>query len=211
MKIGVLVAMDKEYEQLCGLANENIIIRKTGIGKVNAAVNATLLINECHPDIIVSSGCAGGASAQLDVMDVVVSTQIAYHDVYCAVEGEEYGRVQGLPRYFESPKSAVDIALSLRHTGKIHSGLIASGDWLVDTTTKMREILDIYPQAIAIDMESAALAHTCYLFNTPFVSFRVISDVPIKENSISQYNNFWETVSDNSFSITRQFLQTLLQ
>lgn len=209
MKIGVLVAMDKEYEQLRTLSDENIVVRKTGIGKVNAAINATLLINDFHPDLIVSSGCAGGASVNLDVMDVVVSTQIAYHDVYCAVEGEEYGRVQGLPRYFKSPQSAVDIALSLQHTGKIHSGLIASGDWLVDTTAKMREILDIYPDAIAIDMESAALAHTCYLFNVPFVSFRVISDVPIKENSINQYTNFWETVSDNSFSVTHQFLQAL--
>ncbi len=209
MKIGVLVAMDKEFEQLNKLSIDDVVVRKTGICKVNAAVNATKLILEYHPDIIVSSGCAGGAMSDMNVMDVAVSNRIAYHDVYCGIEDEIQGRVQGLPQFFETPDEIVKKALSLNYEGKIHAGLIASGDWFVDNLRKMDEIKTIYPDAIAVDMESAALAQTCYLFNVPFVSFRVISDVPAKENNLISYNNFWNTVSERSFEVTSNFLKAL--
>ncbi|MCQ2095237.1 MAG: 5'-methylthioadenosine/S-adenosylhomocysteine nucleosidase [Bacteroidaceae bacterium] len=209
MRIGVLVAMDKEFEQLSTLSIDGIVVRKTGMCKVNAAVNATRLILDYHPDIIVSSGCAGGARTDMDVMDVVVSSRIAYHDVYCGIEDEIKGRVQGLPHYFETPANIVEKALDLKYDGKIHAGLIASGDWFVDSLQKMNEIKALYPDAVAVDMESAALAQTCHLFNTPFVSFRVISDVPAKENSLATYKDFWNTVSEHSFEVTSSFLKKL--
>lgn len=209
MKIGVLVAMDKEYEQLCNLSMDDVIVQKTGMCKVNAAVNATKLILEYHPDIIVSSGCAGGACTCMDVMDVVVSQKVAYHDVYCGIEDEQPGRVQGMPLYFETPQNIIDKALALDYEGKIHAGLIASGDWFVDSLQKMNDIKAIYPDAVAVDMESAALAQTCHLFNVPFVSFRVISDIPAKENSLATYKDFWNTVSERSFALTSNFINAL--
>lgn len=210
MKIGVLVAMDKEYEQLQGIADKDtVLVMKTGIGKVNAAIHTTQMISDFNPDVIVSSGCAGGAIPTLNVMDVVVSSRIAYHDVYCGIEDEQMGRVQGMPRYFETPQDIINKALSLEYDGTIHSGLIASGDWFVDTPAKLNEIKSLYPEAIAIDMESAAIAQTCYKFNVPFVSFRVISDVPTKENSVNDYNNFWTSVSEHSFALTNSFIKAL--
>lgn len=210
MKILVLVAMDKEYKQLLSLKNDNIIVEKTGIGKVNAAVNAVRAILKYNPDLVISSGCAGGASTNLDVMDVVVSSRIVYHDVYCNLAGESYGQIQGMPLYYESPEELVKLAESLDYSQHIHAGLIASGDWFVDSLDKINEIKSHFPDAIAIDMESAALAQTCFIMGVPFINFRVISDVPAKGHNLLAYNNFWDTVSENSFSITQQFIVKLL-
>lgn len=209
MKIGILVAMDKEYKMLQSLNDDNIIVRKIGIGKVNAAVNTTQMIRDCHPDIIISSGCAGGATEKLDVMDVVVGTQVVHHDVYCHLNDELYGQIQGMPLYFDAPEYLVKIAKELEYDHTIHTGLISSGDWFVDSIGKIQEIMDNFPETVAIDMESSAIAQTCHIFNVPFMSFRVISDVPVKGNSFECYNNFWDTVSDNSFNIVHQLIHKI--
>ena len=211
MKIGLLVAMDKEYEQLRHLENDNIFVCKTGMGKVNAAINTTQMINNFHPDLIISSGCAGGASTKLNVLDVVVGSRVVYHDAYYGLEDKEYGRVQGLPKYYEAPQKLIDIAKDLDYTHHIHDGLIASGEWFVDSVDKVKEILGHFPDAIGIDMESGAIAQTCHIFNVPFISFRVVSDVPAKENNVADYENFWCTVSESSFDITSQFLNRILE
>ena len=211
MKIGLLVAMDKEYKQLRHIENENIIVRKTGVGKVNAAINATQMINQYHPDLIISSGCAGGASTELNVLDVVVGSRVVYHDAYYGLEDDEFGRVQGMPKYYEAPQELIAIAKGLDYSHRIHDGLIASGEWFVDSVDKVKEILGHFPDAIGIDMESAAIAQTCHIFNVPFISFRVVSDVPAKENNVADYKNFWETVSESSFAITSQFLNRILE
>ncbi|MBQ0141637.1 MAG: 5'-methylthioadenosine/S-adenosylhomocysteine nucleosidase [Prevotellaceae bacterium] len=210
MKVGVLVAMEKEYQLLQNLKDDhNVTVRKTGIGKVNAAINTTQLIHDIHPDIIISTGCAGGTTPKLNVMDVVVSQSVAYHDVYCCIEGEQMGQIQGMPRFFTTPHDIVKTALRLKYDGTIHAGLIASGDWFVDSPDKLKEITSLYPDALAIDMESAAIAQTCHIFNIPFVSFRVISDVPTKHDSLNDYDNFWGTVSQNSFHIVQDFIRNL--
>ena len=85
MKIGIIVAMEKELRALQRLFGDDpsYVIKQCGIGKVNAAIGAAEMIRQHHPDAIVSSGCAGGNGADLRVQDVVVSSELAYHDVYC--------------------------------------------------------------------------------------------------------------------------------
>lgn len=215
MRIGMIVAMEKELRQLRPLFPEDkVILRKSGIGKVNAALQAAELIRQYHPDAIISSGCAGGNGDEVDVQDVVVSTQLAYHDVYCgsAVGGSVYGQVQGMPPRFEADPALLDKALQLPAAAcgvALHAGLIVTGDWFVDSKEKMREIVGHFPEAKAVDMESAAIAHTCYLHHVPFISFRVISDVPLRDTDASQYHDFWTTLADNSFQITRSFIESL--
>jgi adenosylhomocysteine nucleosidase len=92
----------------------------------------------------------------------------------------------------------------------IHKGLIVTGDWFVDSKEKMREIIGLFPEACAVDMESAAIAQTCFINKVPFISFRVISDVPLRDTNASQYHNFWETVAENSFMVTKTYVETLL-
>ena len=215
MKIGIIVAMDKELQQLQHLFTDgNVMVQKCGIGKVNAALGAAEMIAQYKPDVIISSGCAGGNGDDVNVQDVVVSTELTYHDVYCgtAIGESVYGQVQGLPARFEADPQLLDRALALNSKltdVTIHSGLIVTGDWFVDSKDKMREIVGHFPEAKAVDMESAAIAQTCYLRHVPFISFRVISDIPLRDTDASQYHNFWDTVAEHSFQVTKTFVESL--
>ena len=214
MKIGIIVAMDKELRQLQALFNDgNVRVEKCGIGKVNAALGAQRMINEFHPDCIISSGCAGGNGDDINIQDVVVSAQLCYHDVYCGSaidDTTEYGQVQGLPARYQADPYLLRKSAELKVDDvKIHPGLIVTGDWFVDSKEKAREIVGHFPEAKAIDMESAAIAQTCYINKVPFISFRVISDIPLRDTDASQYHNFWDTVAEHSFQVTKTFVESL--
>ena len=146
----------------------------------------------------------------------MVSTELVYHDVYCgeAIGHSVYGQVQGLPERFKADPMLLDKAsrlslLTSQLSINIHPGLIATGDWFVDSKDKMREIIGHFPEAKAIDMESAAIAQTCYLRHVPFISFRVISDIPLRDTDASQYHDFWNTIAEHSFQITKTFVESL--
>lgn len=216
MKIGIIVAMDKELQQLRPLFPEDkVILQKSGIGKVNAALQTARMISEYHPDAIISTGCAGGNGDDINIQDVVVSAELAYHDVYCgeAVGHSVYGQVQGLPPRFTADanllQKAINLSIPQSLNLSIHPGLIVTGDWFVDTKEKMREIIGHFPEAKAVDMESAAIAQTCYMYKVPFISFRVISDIPLRDTDASQYHDFWNTIAQNSFQVTKTFIESL--
>ena len=209
MKIGMIVAMDKELKQLRPLFPENkVILQKSGIGKVNAAIQTVEMIRQYKPDVIISSGCAGGNGDDVNVQDVVVSSELAYHDVYCGTAIDSttvYGQVQGLPARYQADPYLFEKALL---TGA-KPGLIVTGDWFVDSKDKMREIIGHFPEAKAVDMESCAIAQACYINKVPFISFRVISDIPLRDTDASQYHNFWDTIAENSFQVTKAFIESL--
>ena len=209
MKIGMIVAMDKELKQLRPLfAEDKVILQKSGIGKVNAAIQTVEMIRQYKPDVIISSGCAGGNGDDVNVQDVVVSSELAYHDVYCGTAIDSttvYGQVQGLPARYQADPYLLKKALL---TGA-KPGLIITGDWFVDSKDKMREIIGHFPEAKAVDMESCAIAQTCYINKVPFISFRVISDIPLRDTDASQYHNFWDTVAEKSFKTTKTFIESL--
>ena len=210
--------MDKELRQLTQLfTNGNVRVEKCGIGKVNAALGTQRMINEFHSDIIISSGCAGGNGDDVQVQDVVVSTRLCYHDVYCgrAVDSSTcYGQVQGMPAYYEADPWLLQKARHIPSTASqlppIHTGLIVTGDWFVDSREKMREIVSHFPEARAVDMESCAIAQTCYINKVSFISFRVISDIPLRDTDAQQYHDCWDTVADHSFQVTRSFVESLM-
>ena len=231
MKIGVLTAMTSEYEQLAALladaeqcekggisylvgrvSSNEIILRQCGIGKVNAAVGAAELIRSFAPDAVVSTGVAGGIDTSLAVMDVVVSSSIVYHDVWCGM-GCEYGQVQGMPAVFAADENLCNIATSLNgdaeNITRIHAGLICTGDQFITSRDELDKIKSNFPAGLAVDMESAAIAQTCHIYGVPFVSFRIISDTPGVDKHIEQYENFWGEMANRSFVVTRNFLSKL--
>lgn len=227
MKIGIIVAMDKEFAQLATLLGhqekevhsqnefilgsveeKDIVLQKCGIGKVNSAIGTVEMIRNYHPDLIISSGCAGGADPQLNVGDVVVATQCVYHDAYCG-DNVSFGQIMGMPERYDTSQELIDKALSMTCKETIRAGLTVSGDWFVDSREKMQDIIYHFPEAKAVDMESCSVAQTCYLYDTPFVSFRIISDVPLKDCKAAQYFDFWASMADGSFDVTRNFLKTL--
>ena len=231
MKIGVLTAMTSEFEQLAKLldgatacshngidyltgrvGDNEIVLRQCGIGKVNAALGAAELIRAFSPDAMVSTGVAGGIDCCLGVMDVVVSSSIVYHDVWCGM-GCEYGQVQGMPAVFAADDAMCRVAQSLNecadNTTRIHAGLICTGDQFITDRSELDKIKSNFPAGLAVDMESAAIAQTCHIYGVPFVSFRIISDTPGVDKHIEQYENFWGEMANRSFGVTRRFLMGL--
>ncbi len=230
MKIGIITAMSVEHDQVIGLlsekktyaegiftftegtvGNNTLILMKCGIGKVNAAAGAVELINKFHPDCLISTGVAGGIDSSLKVMDVVASSRIVYHDVWCG-EGNEYGQVQGLPTFFTGNEKLLQCALSLVPETEgmtIHGGLICSGDKFITDRSELEQIKGNFPDGLAVDMESGAIAQVCHLYEVPFISFRIISDTPGAEGHWEQYTNFWQTIAERSFGITHQFLKAI--
>lgn len=213
MKIGIIVAMDKEFAQLQKVFgnDSNIVLQKCGIGKVNAAIGATMMIEKHHPDVIISSGCAGGADPSLNVGDVVVAMETTYHDAYCG-DNCAYGQIMGMPKRYELADKLIAIVQQFgSDCHAITMGLTVSGDWFVDSREKMHEIMQRFPEAKAVDMESCSIAQVCYTFGVPFVSFRIISDVPLKDHKAEMYFDFWDRLADGSFDVTYRFVERLQQ
>ena len=216
MKIGIIVAMDKELQQLQHLFTDgNVVVEKCGIGKVNAALGVAEMIRKHRPDVIVSSGCAGGNGDDIHVQDVVVGAEVSYHDVYCGTSIDQtivYGQVQGMPARYKADEQLLAKACRVKCEGfSVQPGLIVTGDWFVDSKDKMRDIISYFPEAKAVDMESAAIAQTCYKYGVPFISFRVVSDIPLRDTDASMYNDFWNTIAENSFQVTKTFVESLYE
>ncbi len=231
MKIGIIVAMDKEFNQLESIiankktsqinnqrlvegtvGDKHVILQKCGIGKVNSAIGTVEMIKRFSPNIIISSGCAGGADASLNMFDVVVANNCVYHDVYCGKEVAK-GQIMGMPARYTANKQLVEKVLSLNtkdnNKNNIKAGLTVTGDWFVDNKQTMKRILSDFPEAMAVDMESCSIAQVCYIYSVPFLSFRVISDVPLKDNSANMYYDFWDRIAENSFEVTKDLINLL--
>lgn len=225
MKIGIIVAMDKELSLLLplmtdvseitmngfafhtgALAGHDIVTCKCGIGKVNAAVGALTLIENFHPMMIVNTGVAGGTGATADparVLDVVLASEIAYHDVWCG-PGTVPGEAAGCPARFVCP-----LPMEIRSQLNVKEGLLASGDIFVDNPDDLRRILALYPDAKAVDMESAAIAQVCYIKNVPFVCIRVVSDTPGDGGNAAAYESFWTAAPERTFDEVEKLLGLL--
>jgi len=225
--IGVLTAMSVEFKQIASiltdtrtekigpqeflvgkLVDKTIVLLQCGIGKVNAATGVTNLMIHFKPDSVVSTGVAGGIDSCLKIMDVVVSTETCYHDVSCG-DDVDPGQIQGLPRFFDSDKRMTEVAKKLQTDIRIVPGLICTGDQFITNREQLNVIKATYAEGLAVDMESAAIAQVCHLYGVPFVSFRIISDTPGAEEHFEEYLNFWQTMADKSFSVTRLFLNSL--
>lgn len=221
MKIGVIIAMDIEYRQMRDalggdrgrLGNNEIVLWQCGIGKVNAAVGTMRLVDTHHPEAIVSTGLAGGIDTAMRVMDVLAATQSVYHDVDCGTGlGCDYGQVQGLPARFDAGRQLIDHALNvpLAEGERLMTGLICTGDQFITDRERLNDIKRHFPDGLACDMESAAIAQTCHLLGIPFLSLRVISDTPGRtDNHQQQWEDFLASMCDQSFRFVKKFLETL--
>ena len=221
MKIGLIVAMDIEYnkmlEALGGskgqLGNNEIVLWKCGIGKVNAAVGTMRLVQEHHPDAIISTGLAGGIDPQMQVMDVLAAKECVYHDVDCGASLDcTIGQIQGLPARFAADQHLLDHtrAVRLAQEERLVTGLICTGDQFITDRERQNVIKQNFPDGMACDMESAAIAQTCFLLGLPFLSLRIISDTPGRtDNHQQQWEDFLTSMCNRSFQFVKNYLETL--
>ena len=197
---GIIGAMDSEVEALFSamtekekislnnlvfykgkLFEQEVVIVKCGIGKVNAALCTQLLILNFKVEKIINTGIAGATAAGLNIYDFVVSTKAVYHDFDTTFFGYKLGQVPGMPEGFEADKALVEKALAafdktnLAKEHKIIKGLIASGDQFIAGGEKKNFIVSNFNPA-CVEMEGSAIAHTCYANKVPFVILRCMSD-----------------------------------
>lgn len=225
MRIGIIVAMRKEldlllpllqdseesrmsgFEFYCGkMGRHDVMLMQCGIGKVNAAMGTLMLVNNFTPNYVINTGVAGGADTKVNVMDIVAGARVAYHDVWCGPESV-LGQVQGLPLYFEGAKRLIDLVPERDH---IHKGLICSGDQFIDTIEAVNRIKGNFPDALAVDMESGAIAQVCHLNKVPFLALRVISDSPgASHDNTKQYLDFWTDAPQETFMLLKDIITNL--
>lgn len=180
-----------------------VVLALSGIGKVAAAVTTAEVIRTYAPDYIVNIGVSGGIHESVEQGDIIIAEQVCYHDVFCGTE-VAWGQVQGFPLHYLSAQSLLEV---FQKTSLLyHQGLVVCGDRFLTNPEEFEFIRTTFPQALSIDMESAAIAQTCYIYQTPFAIIRAISDTPGRGDSYQQYSCFWEDES-----LQRKVFQPILQ
>lgn len=191
------VAHVKFYTGL--LNNKEIVLTQSGIGKVNASISTTLLIEMFNPDIIINTGSAGALDESLSVGDILISNEVTYHDADATAFGYHYGQIPQMPALYESSKKLVELTSNIVKQQNLQSkvGMIVSGDSFIGSAKLRNKIKAQFPEAMAVEMEATAIAQTCYQFNVPFIVTRAVSDLANGEAEMS-FEEFLEQAAISS-------------
>jgi len=182
------------------LHGKDVVLLKSGIGKVNAAMSSAILLERYKPDFVINTGSAGGLNPDLSVGDIVISTEVRHHDVDVTAFGYEIGQVPQLPPAFIADKYLQSIAYDSAnelHDLKIVKGVIATGDSFMSDPKRVLDIGEKFKNLQAVEMEAAAIAQVCYQFNVPFVIIRSLSDIAGQESNVS-FEQYLSTAATNS-------------
>ncbi|MDQ2088205.1 5'-methylthioadenosine/adenosylhomocysteine nucleosidase [Herbivorax sp. ANBcel31] len=197
--IGIIVAIDEEVETLIKnskvidietdnvtkfyhivIGKQDVILAKSGAGKVNASMTVTKIIEKYNLKYIINTGIAGGIGS-LKIGSLVIGDSAVYFDVNMSSHRHKYkyGQVRELPLEFKANRDLVAKLYKYCDDKSVISyiGTIATGDHFVNNLECLKNIIEEIPNITAVDMESAAIAHVCSLNNIPFALIRVISDI----------------------------------
>lgn len=228
--IGIIGAMEVEIERIKTLTTnlqvinksirtfytgtiegKEVVIVQAGIGKVNAAVTTSKLIEHFNPTSIINIGVAGGQHG-VKHKDVVVSTECVYHDVDVTNFGTyKYGQMPGSEPTFKASKELLDKTTTILNKLDInfHHGIIASGDKFVYQKETIKDINNVYDNIYAIEMEAASIAHVATMYNIPFIVYRSISDVLDDPNQAEDFNTFVKDASIQASSVLEELMKVL--
>ncbi|UXR77359.1 5'-methylthioadenosine/adenosylhomocysteine nucleosidase [Staphylococcus sp. IVB6227] len=192
------------------LEGKEVVLLRSGIGKVNVAISTALLIDRFNPEYIINTGSAGGLQPGLTLGDVVISTKVGYHDADARTFGYVMGQIPGMPAVYTADDYLTSKVKQVLQTmdQPAMEGLIVSGDSFIGTETQRETILNHFPQAIASEMEAAAIAQTCYQFGKPFIVTRAISDLADGEASMT-FDEFLKVASKSSSKMVQALVKEL--
>jgi adenosylhomocysteine nucleosidase len=193
------------------IENKEVVIVQAGIGKVNAAVTTTILLENFNVDCIINIGVAGGQNG-VNHKDVVISTEVLYHDVEVTSFGKYvHGQMPGHTPTFIADKSLIEKTIQVLKNAHISYklGKVASGDQFVTSIENVKEINALYNDIYAIEMEACAIAHTASLYNVPFIVYRSISDVLGDESQSEDFNRFVEIASVNASLVLSELIKVI--
>lgn len=208
-KIGIICAMQSELELLSRQYDSNserIRCVLSGIGKVNAAMAASTLIDSFKPDCMLSIGVAGSFAEGIVEGDVIIAAETAYHDVWCG-EHCRFGQVEGQPQRFASDSKLLSKATGALPEARV--GLNITGDQFYISMEEDARQKALYPDALSIDMEAAAVAQVCRAKNVPFLAVKIISDQHNDDRQAERYADFWDNMADKSFTVIKKIINSL--
>ena len=193
------------------LAGNTVTLVQSGIGKVASTIATTLLIDNFKPDCVINTGSAGGFDPSLSVGDVVISSEVRHHDVDVTAFGYEIGQVPQMPAGFVAHPKLVEAAQqTIEQISDVKTlvGLICTGDTFMCDPVRIDKARSDFPTMLAVEMEGASIAQTCFTLNTPFVVIRSMSDIAGKESPQS-FEEYLETASINSSKMVVALLEKL--
>lgn len=228
----IVVAMDKELTKIKSelselshtkiinhdvyfgnLYDSEIILAKTGIGKVAAASFLTLLIERFSPSFVINVGIAGGYDRNLKTLDTIIATSGVYSDVdmlNAGCDDIDYGQLEDKPSCFKVEEKLLEkVRLILKN--EVKYGMIATGDQFVTNYDNCQKIVKKYKSSydiLAFDMESTAILQVCFEYNLPCLVVRTISDI-IGSTSILDYMKFITSASDKANDICKKIIKEL--
>ncbi|TCO78965.1 5'-methylthioadenosine/adenosylhomocysteine nucleosidase [Marinisporobacter balticus] len=227
--IGIIGAMDEEIEILkekmtlekeiyfAGmtfykgkLVGKDIVVVRSGIGKVNAAICTQVLISNFQVDAVINTGVAGAIHDDLDVGDIVIAKDVIEHDFDVTCFGNyKLGQIPRMDEYiFKADEKFVDIAMKASEKEnkkyKTTTGRIVSGDVFVASSEKKDLLWKEFKSSCA-EMEGAAIGHACYLNKTPFAIIRAMSDKADGSADVN-FNEFVQEAANNSVEIVVEML-----
>jgi len=230
-RIGIIGAMEIEVEMLKevttieknteiagmgfvvgNLEGQEIVLVTSGIGKVNAAICAQILINKFDVTHVINTGVAGAIHDDLDFGDLVISTDLIEHDMDATGFGYEPGQIPGMDQWiFKADEELINLADQAAKEEKInhsvYKGRIVSGDVFISSPEKKNYLAEQF-KAYAGEMEGAAIGHACFLNKVPFLILRAMSD---KANGTAHENfeAFCQEAAVNSSNIVKNMLRNL--
>jgi adenosylhomocysteine nucleosidase len=208
------------------IADRPVVVTWTGVGKVNAAMVAALLIEHFKPTRIIHTGIAGGVDPNLEPGDIVVAKQTAHHDMgYIGADGFEPGGVRSRltnetnPTFFPADPNLVAIAQEAagrthfdpiaRRNGqrlpRVVVGTVVTGDTFVASKAKCEELAEKL-EADAVDMEGAAVAQICYQRGVAHLVIRSIAD-KADESAVVDKQKFYTLAAENSAALVQKILE----
>ncbi|GGN20193.1 MULTISPECIES: 5'-methylthioadenosine/S-adenosylhomocysteine nucleosidase [Marinomonas] len=188
---------------------KDVVLLKSGIGKVNAAVSTTLLLSQFKPEYVINIGSAGGFDPELQVGDVVISDHVVHHDVDVTAFGYVIGQVPNMPATYPADMALVNQAkqaLTSVTQVKAKVGLIGTGDSFMNDPERVNKVRAMFPELVAVEMEAAAVAQVCFKFATPFVVVRSLSDIAGKESPQS-FEEYLQVAAENSSLMIQKMLK----
>lgn len=230
MVIGIIGAMTEEVESLKKLMKiedkmtkasmefyegnlwgQDVVVVVSGIGKVNAAICAQILVDIFDVDRIINVGVAGGVSMDANPGDIVIASSLIQHDMDCSAFGDKHGQIPRMDVFdFKCDEALVNIAKNIDLSNTTHKsmvGIIATGDQFVADNEKVKWIEDRF-NAAAVEMEGASIAQVAYQNKIPFIVIRSISDNANTGASVD-FEKFVPIAVENSMVFIKGLLENI--
>lgn len=197
------------------LYGQNIVLLKSGVGKVNAAIGTQIMIDRFEIDQIIFTGLAGALVKNISLGDIVVSNYVVQYDLDLTAFGRRHGELPDIGRMIEADPRLVKLAcyayddnfMDLEGSPQLVVGTVVSGDRFVSNRRKIAWLQREFG-AVATEMEGAAVGHTCYLNEIPFIILRTISD-KAGSDAKNEFESFLENACKNSYKIVSVILEAI--